>query len=237
MIAARAAWPNVAFWAGLGLLLLIAAMVAWFLLLVREWVQSFTSWTREFGLLGAVAFATVYILAVVALAPVWPLSVAGGLAFGAWAIPLVIVSATTGASLAFLVARFIVRQRVTELTRKRPELDAVDKVVAEEGWKVVVLLRLSPLVPFNLQNYFLGATEIGFFPYFAATFLGIMPGSAAYVYLGILARAAAAGEQGGAGLRIGLLVAGLAATIALIVIIGRKARLKLQALGVDRRGR
>ena len=236
MIAARTAWPNVAFWAALGLLLLIAATVAWFLLPVREWVQSFTSWTREFGLLGAVAFAIVYILAVVALAPVWPLSIAAGLAFDAWAIPLVIVSATTGASLAFLVARFIVRQRVTELTRKRPVLDAVDKAVAEEGWKVVVLLRLSPLVPFNLQNYFLGATQIGFFPYLAATFLGIMPGSAAYVYLGILARAAAAGEQGGSGLRIGLLVAGLAATIALIVIVGRKARLKLQALGVDKRG-
>jgi uncharacterized membrane protein YdjX (TVP38/TMEM64 family) len=236
MTAARAAGPNVAFWAGLGLLL-IAVMLAWAFLPIREWVQSFTSWTGEFGLLGAIVFASVYVVAVVALAPVWPLSVAAGLAFGLWGIPLVIVSATTGASLAFLVARFLVRDRVTELTRKRPMLDAVDKAVAEEGWKVVALLRLSPLVPFNLQNYFLGATEIGFFPYLAATFLGIMPGSAAYVYLGILGRAAAAGEQGGGRLKIGLLAAGLAATIALIVIVGRKARMKLQTLGVDRRGR
>lgn len=236
MIAARAAGPNVAFWAGL-VLLLIAVLLAWFLFPIREWVQSFTSWTGKFGMLGAIIFASVYVVAVVALAPVWPLSVAAGLAFGLWGIPLVIVSATTGASLAFLVARFLVRDRVTDLTRKRAVLDAVDKAVAEEGWKVVVLLRLSPLVPFNLQNYFLGATEIGFFPYLAATFLGIMPGSAAYVYLGILGRAAAAGEQGGGGLKIGLLAAGLAATIALIVIVGRKARMKLQALGVDRRGR
>lgn len=236
MIAARAAGPNVAFWAGL-VLLLIAVLLAWFLFPIREWVQSFTSWTGKFGMLGAIIFASVYVVAVVALAPVWPLSVAAGLAFGLWGIPLVIVSATTGASLAFLVARFLVRDRVTDLTRKRAVLDAVDKAVAEEGWKVVVLLRLSPLVPFNLQNYFLGATEIGFFPYLAATFLGIMPGSAAYVYLGILGRAAAAGEQGGGGLKIGLLAAGLAATIALIVIVGRKARMKLQTLGVDRRGR
>src|SRR5262249_54509821 len=208
----------------------------WAFLPIRGWVQSFTGWTGEFGLLGAIVFASVYVVAVVALAPVWPLSVAAGLAFGLWGIPLVIVSATIGASLAFLVARFLVRDRVTDLTRKRPVLDAVDKAVAEEGWKVVALLRLSPLVPFNLQNYFLGATEIGFFPYLAATFFGIMPGSAAYVYLGILGRAAAAGEQGGGGLKIGLLAAGLAATIALIVIVGRKARMKLQTLGVDRRG-
>ena len=235
MIAARAAGPNVAFWAGL-VLLLIAVLLAWFLFPIREWVQSFAAWTREFGVIGIIAFMCVYVVAVVGLAPVWPLSVASGLAFGAWGFPLVVISATIGASLAFLVARFLVRRRVTELTRKRPVLEAVDKAVAEEGWKVVVLLRLSPLVPFNLQNYFLGATEIGFFPYLAATFLGIMPGSAAYVYLGTLGRVAATGDEAGGGLKIGLLVAGLAATIALIVIVGRKAKMKLQALGLGKTG-
>ena len=71
MIAARASPPTVAFWAGLGLLL-IAVMLAWAFLPIREWVESFTSWTGEFGLLGAIVFASVYVVAVVALAPVWP---------------------------------------------------------------------------------------------------------------------------------------------------------------------
>ncbi len=236
MIASRAARPTVAFWVGI-VSLLIALMLAWFFLPIREWVQSFTSWTREFGPLGAIVFAIVYTIAVVLLAPVWPLSIAAGLAFGAWGVPLVVISATTGASLAFLVARFWVRQRVTDITRKRPVLEAIDKAVTEESWKVVLLLRLSPLVPFNLQNYFLGATDIGFFPYLAATFIGIVPGSAAYVYLGTLGRVAAAGDEGGGGLKIGLLVAGLAATFVLILIVGRKAKMKLQALGIDRNRR
>ena len=232
--AARAAWPTLAFWAGL-FLLASAVMLAWLLLPVREWLQAFTTWARELGMPGVIAFAGVYVVAVVLLAPVWPLSIAAGLAFGVWGIPLVIVSATMGASLAFLVARFLVRRRVADLMRRRPVLEAIDKTVTDEGWKVVVLLRLSPLVPFNLQNYFLGATDIGFFPYLVATFFGMMPGAAAYVYLGILGRVAAT-DEGASGLKAALLVAGLAATAVLIVIVGRKAKMKLQTLGVARSG-
>ena len=94
----------------------------------------------------------------VLLLPVWPLSIAGGLAFGMMGIPLVVVSATVGAALAFLVSRYLARQIVRNIAHKRPVLRAIDEAVTDEGWKVVILLRLSPLVPFNLQNYFLGAT-------------------------------------------------------------------------------
>ena len=96
----------------------------------------------------------------------------------------------------------------------------VDRAIEEEGWKIVVLLRLNPLIPFNLQNYFFGATKIGFLPYLAATFFGIMPGGAAYIYLGALGKVAAVG---GGTLKTALLGLGLAATVILVVIIARKA--------------
>ena len=157
--AAKAASPTVAFWVGL-LLLLIAVVLVGLLLPLKDWMETFTAWTRELGWLGVIGFAGVYVIAVVLLVPSWPASVAAGFAFGAWAIPLVVLSATIGASLAFLVSRFLLRERVRLLARRSAVIDAIDSAIAEEDWKVVVLLRLSPLVPFNLQNYFLGATDI-----------------------------------------------------------------------------
>ena len=109
------------------------------------------------------------------------------------------------------------------LLERRPVLRVVDRAIEEEGWKIVVLLRLNPLIPFNLQNYFFGATKIG-------SFFGIMPGAAAYIYLGALGEVAA---SGGGTLKTALLGLGLAATVILVVIIARKARAKLRSLGVD----
>ena len=66
----------------------------------------------------------------------------------------------------------------------------MNEAVSKEGWKIVALLRLSPLVPFNLQNYFYGITDIGLLHYVPATFVGIMPGTMLYVYLGAAGTAA-----------------------------------------------
>lgn len=111
-------------------------------------------------------------------------------------------------------------------------LQAVDQAITDEGWQVVALMRLSPLVPFNLQNYFFGATEVRVVPYIAATFFGIMPGSAMYVYLGTLGHAAATGDLGSIP-KIALLVAGLAASAVVVAIVGRKAKAKLHQIGVS----
>jgi uncharacterized membrane protein YdjX (TVP38/TMEM64 family) len=87
-----------------------------------------------------------------------------------------VIVATIGAALAFLVSRYLARERVKHLVEDRPKFNAVNKAVSEDGWRIVGLLRLSPLVPFNLQNYFFGVTEIGFPPYVAATFAHCCPG-------------------------------------------------------------
>ena len=218
-------------WIGLSLVLVVL-MGAWFLLPVSEWLKSFNQWIESLGVWGYVIFAAVYIIATVLLAPGSPLTIAAGLAFSGWAFPLIVVAATIGAGLAFLVARHLARARVQRMIEQRPRFKAVDQAVTENGWKVVMLLRLSPVVPFNLQNYFFGVTDIKFWHYVAATFVGIMPGTALYVYLGAIGAAAGGGGFQGGAFKWTFFGVGLLATIVVTVLITRKAKARLDELGV-----
>jgi len=211
---------------------LVAVAIGWFALPVRAWVEAFGAWIGGLGFRGIVLFTLAYVVAVVLLAPAELFSIAAGFLFGAWGFPIVVVAATSGAALAFLVSRHAVRARLRRFLRQRPRYAAIDRAVAEEGWKIVVLLRLNPLVPFNLQNYFFGATDVGFLPYVLATFFGIMPGAALYVYLGTLGRAAA---SGGGATRWIFLGAGLVFTALLVWLVIRRAGAKLVKLGVPKR--
>lgn len=222
----RRLWP----WLGAGLLL-VGLAIAWYLLPASDWLEGLRSWVVGLGFAGALIFAAIYVVATVFLVPGWVLTVGAGLAYGFWGLPIVLAAATIGATLAFLVARYVARDRVRSLLESRRNIAAIDKAVAEDGWKVVVLLRLSPLIPFNLQNYLFGVTEIALPHYVAATFFDIIPGSALYVYLGVLG--SAAGEAGLA--RWFLFGVGLIATLAVVVLVARKARTKLREAGVDER--
>ncbi len=200
---------------------------------VQAWVQAFSAWIGGLGVWGALIYAVTYAGALVVLLPAAPFTVGAGLIYGLWGFPLALVSATLGASLAFLVSRHLLRGRVARLIASRPGLRAIDRAVGEEGWRVVALLRLSPLVPFSLQNYACGASSIGFWPYVAATGLGIAPGCLLYVYLGMAGRAAS--DAGGA-LRWALVALGLAATAAVTLLVARRARAVLARKGVDGAG-
>jgi uncharacterized membrane protein YdjX (TVP38/TMEM64 family) len=138
----------------------------------------------------------------------------------------VLVSATVAAALAFLSARHLARQRVERWARRSPRFEAIDAAIREQGWKVVALLRLSPLVPFSLSNYLYGLTAVRFWPYVAASAAGMIPGTLLYVGIGAAGRAAAAGH-GRSPLEWALLGLGLAATVAATVLIGRAARREL----------
>lgn len=220
---------------GLGAALLAALVAAWIFLPLKEWTESFQGWIEGLGAWGVLIFGIVYAVATVLLLPVSLLTIAAGLAFGlAIGFPLVVVSATIGATLAFLVARHLVHERVSKAVAKRPKFKAVNAAVSEGGWKVVGLLRLSPVVPFNLQNYFYGITDIPFGQYVPATFFGIMPGTLLYVYLGAAGQAAAGG--GGGPLQWTFFAVGLAATLAVAIYVGKKARDKLREHGVDDKG-
>ncbi|MEO5764718.1 MAG: TVP38/TMEM64 family protein [Casimicrobiaceae bacterium] len=215
--------------AGIGLLALLIG--GWFLLPVGEWADAFQAWIEGLGPWGLVIFALVYIVATVALLPASVLTVVAGLAFGlAAGLAVVVVSATVGATLAFLIARHVAHDRVESLLAKRPKFKAVKAAVSEGGWKIVGLLRLSPVVPFGLQNYFYGVTDISLVQYVLATLFGIVPGTLLYVYLGSAGKAGGDGSWGVG--QWGFFAAGLIATLIVVVIVTRQARAKLQEHGV-----
>ncbi len=213
--------------------LLVVALAAGGLGLSRlplgSWVQSLTMWFEGFGAAGFLAFGAAYVFAAVLLIPVWPLSITGGLVFGLWGFVIVPLSATLGASAAFLISRYLARGRIRSWLAGRPRYRAVDKAVAEEGWKIVALLRLSPLVPYNLMNYFCGMSRVSFSTYVVATFLGTIPVTAMYVYLGFVGQAVAGGKMGWP--QWSLLGVGAVATVLLTVLVTRRIQPRLEARG------
>ncbi|MEO7243496.1 MAG: FAD-dependent oxidoreductase [Variovorax sp.] len=215
----------------IGAAVLVALVLAYVLLPIKEWVEAFQGWIEGLGAWGYVMFALVYVVGTVLLVPVSVLTVVAGLAFGlAIGFPLVVVSATIGATLAFLVARYLVHGWVDKAVAKRPKFKAVNAAVSEGGWKIVALLRLSPVLPFNLQNYFYGITDLTLAHYVPATFFGIMPGTLLYVYLGAAGKAAAG--AGGGPLKWTFFAVGLIATIVVAVLVTKKAKEKLKDKGV-----
>lgn len=210
---------------------LVALTATWFLLPAREWLDAFSNWIKDLGPLGWLLFGLVYVVGTVALAPGSVFSIAAGLTFGAWGYPLVVVSATVAATLAFIIARYVARDRVRKMVDGAPKFAAVDKAVSEDGWKIVALMRLSPAIPFNLQNYFFGVTDVNLWHYVLATFVGILPGTALYVYLGAIG--SAAGADSGGPVKWVFFGVGLLATIVVVVLVTRKARAKLDDYGVD----
>ncbi|MBA3563027.1 MAG: TVP38/TMEM64 family protein [Gammaproteobacteria bacterium] len=217
-----------------GGIVVLALAAAWYFLPVEEWAAAFDQWIQQLGVWGGVVFAAVYVLATVLVMPAWPLTVVAGLAYGvAIGFPLVLVSATVGATLAFLVARYLLRQQVEKKLGERNLFRAVDRAISDKGWRVVGLLRLSPVVPFNLQNYLYGITGIRFWHYVAATFIGMMPGTLMYVYFGAAGMAAVGGgSESGEGdtLKWSFFAAGLVATIVVAVIVTRRARQELDKI-------
>lgn len=218
--------------------LVIAALFgAWFLLPVNDWLKTFSHWVQGLGVWGYVLFVGVYILACVMLAPGTPLTIAAGLVFGlGLGFGVVMIGATIGSALAFLFARYVVRDKVKRMLERKPKFAAIEKAISEDGWKVVLLLRLSPLVPFNLQNYFFGITEVKFWYFVAATFFGIMPGCLLFLYVGAAGHALSGGGKWGA-LQWTFFGAGLAATLLVTVIVGKKAREKLKETAPNARRR
>ena len=213
-----------------GALALLAVTAIWFLLPVREWIDGFQGWITDLGAVGIAVFVGLYVAVTVVLGPAWALTLVAGLAYGLWGVPLVVGSATLAACLAFLIGRHLARDRVKKLVDDSGKLTALNRAVGKEGWKVVGLMRLSPVFPFGLQNYLFGVTEVGFVPYALATLVGIVPGTALYVYIGSLGNA---GGEGGGPFRWVLLVAGLIATFLVVWLVTKRARAELAELDLD----
>ena len=149
---------------------------------------------RSLGPWGPLAFMAIYLIAPALFLPGAPLTIAAGVLFGPfWGTVYTICGATGGATVAFLVARYLGRDWVER--RTSGSVARIKAGVESEGWKFVAFTRLVPLFPFNVLNYAFGLTNIGLVPYVAASFVFMLPGAAAYVYLGYAGREAAGGGR------------------------------------------
>ena len=137
------------------------------------------------GVLGPVIFISAYALGVVFFVPALPMTLLGGLAFGpVRGAAYVWVAATIGAALAFLVARYGLRGLVEGWVARNARLTRMDEAVARDGWRIVMITRLVPLFPFNLQNYAYGVTRIGFWAYVTTSAVCMIPATVAYTFAG-----------------------------------------------------
>jgi uncharacterized membrane protein YdjX (TVP38/TMEM64 family) len=203
----------------------------------QDYLRAALERIQDLGPWGAVLFALLYTLAAVLLLPGVILTLGAGAVFGVVkGSILVSISATLGATAAFFVGRYLARGWVTKRIEANPRFKAIDEAVAGEGWKIVGLTRLSPAFPFNLLNYAFGVTRVSPRDYILASWIGMMPGTVMYVYIGSLAGDLAtlgAGQPARSPAEWALSVVGLLATVAVTVYVTRLARAALKQRIVD----
>lgn len=193
-----------------------------------EGVRSLLEWAAGLGPWGAAILVAVWIPAAVLLVPGSILTLGTGFLLGVvWGTVVVSIGSTVGAIAAFLVGRAVLRERIRARYEGRRRFEAVDVAAAEEGFTIVLLLRLSPIFPYNVQNYVYAATGISLRDFALASWIGMLPGTLLYVWLGASARTLAAAVTGAGGrspLEYALFAAGLVATGAAVWIATRRAR-------------
>jgi uncharacterized membrane protein YdjX (TVP38/TMEM64 family) len=216
--------PSVA----IGAVLLVAVVVALKTLPVNRWLLDFVAWIRGAGATGMAIFVIAYVVACVLFLPGSILTLGAGFAYGvALGTPLVWVAANVGALAAFLLGRTVARGWIAPRVASNPRFAAIDRAVARQGLRVVLLTRLSPVFPFSLINYAFGLTAVGPRDYVLGSAVGMIPGTLMYIYLGSLITSVtelAAGRPSGGGLERAFYLFGLVATVAVTVVVTRVAR-------------
>ncbi len=185
-------------------------------------------WVDSLGPVGGLAFMGLYILATVAFLPGLVLTLGAGALFGVIGGSLfVLVGATLGSVVAFWVGRYLVRDWVAHQLEGKDRFKAIDQALAQEGWKIVLLTRLSPVFPFNLLNYAFGLSGVSLRDYLLGS-VGMIPGTVMYVYLGSLAGTlaclSAAAVPTSSPVQWALYILGFLATLAVALYATRVAR-------------
>ncbi len=214
------------------LLLILLLMFSLRYLGLQQLLQQALLTIEALGVWGALLFVVLYVLATVFMIPGLILTLGAGVLFGVvQGTVLVSIASILGATCAFLVGRSAAREKVAAYVAKNPRFDAVDRAVAREGWKIVVLTRLSPIFPFNVLNYAFSLTRVSLRHYFWASWLGMLPGTAMYVYVGSLAGDLARLGGGETTRTTGewtLYLVGLVATVAVTLYVTHVARAALR---------
>jgi uncharacterized membrane protein YdjX (TVP38/TMEM64 family) len=206
-----------------------ALVVAWRMLPVAQWLTAFRAWVGGLGFAGYVLYAAVYAVCIVFFIPASILTLGAGATFGVLrGTIVVVVGATLGATLAFIVARTIARKRIEAFAARDRRFRALDKAIATEGAKIVLLVRLAVVFPFTYSNYAFGLTGVRVLPYALATLVGIVPGSLAFVYLGAAAAAATAGK-----VRFAVYLGGAILALIASAFVARVAVKAIHRAGID----
>jgi uncharacterized membrane protein YdjX (TVP38/TMEM64 family) len=215
----------------IGLLALAVVITAVWILPIAEWLARFLRWTEVNRGSAWTLFILVYVIATVCFVPALPLTLAAGAIFGLWhGFLLVSAGSTLGATAAFFVGRTVARDWVAAKIAAWPRFRALDRSLQSRGFWIVMLTRLSPLFPFFLLNYAYGISAVRPRDYIPASWLGMMPGTLAYVYTGSLAANLAQALTGE--VKTGtsgwvLLGVGLIATFIVTVVVTRLAKREL----------
>ena len=209
---------------------LIAALIVF--VPVKDIATDVLVWSQSLGFMGYVVFAAVYALFTVLFIPGFILTVGAGAVFGL--IPgflAVSIGSTVGATLAFVLGRFFARDMVAKKIEGNKRFAAIDSAVGREGSKIVFLTRMSPVFPFNLINYAYGLTKIPLWKYALASWIGMMPGTLLYVYVGALAgtvaKAASDAPEAG-GFETAMKVLGFVATLVVTIYVTKIAKKALE---------
>ena len=153
----------------------------------QQLLRNALEWVDNLGAIAPIAFMLIYVVATVAFLPGSILTLGAGVLFGiVKGSVFVFLGATIGATLAFLVGRYLARSWVSDKIAGNQKFSAIDRAVGKEGLKIVLLTRLSPIFPFNLLNYGLGVTGVSLKDYVLGS-VGMIPGTIMYVYIGSLA--------------------------------------------------
>lgn len=218
----------------LGLVVIALAVLGFTLLPLGRWALWLVEWVRGAGVLGVVAFVTAYVAATALALPGSILTLGAGFVYGPlYGTLLVSPTSVLAATVAFLLGRFVARGWVARKVEGDERFSAIDAAVGESGFKVVTLLRLSPVIPFNILNYALGLTRVRTRDYVLGSWLGMLPATVLYVYLGSVITSAsqlASGSRPDAGVwgRV-LYWGGLVATLVVTVMVTRMARRALRS--------
>ena len=179
--------------------LIVAAKMLGITDYINSALQSTLEWIDSLGVWRPVIFIGIYILAAVALVSGAVLTLGAGVLFGVVQGTLYVsIASTLGATAAFLVGRYVARGWVAKRIESKPKFKAIDAAVAKEGWKIVGLTRLSPVFPYVFLNYAYGVTQVSLKDFFLASWIGMMPGTVMYVYLGFITGNLASLATGGA---------------------------------------
>jgi uncharacterized membrane protein YdjX (TVP38/TMEM64 family) len=200
----------------------------------REWLLDFIEWIQDLGVYGLLVFVITYMLVTVLLIPGSLLTLGAGFIWGvARGSVIVSIGSTLGATAAFLVGRYLARGWVAKKVEANVRFGAIDRAIGKQGFRLVLLTRLSPVFPFNILNYTYSLTGVGLRDYVLASWIGMIPGTIVFVYIGSLLgslTALGSDEPDTAGSHLLLNIIGLLTAILVTIFVTRITRKALKEL-------